>query len=487
MRGQILSKGTMSLLLSCLIAAVGIASAQVAGPPSGTTSTANAETAKLSFEEPLRVGGPIWVHIELPTASYGIVQYPVGIEPGDLGCHDFEVRRNGVLLPRIVLHQSCAIAGGLSCGNIGIPGHPMKYPGRLPLHLQYRFETPGVYEVRYTRKADQYGPRSADALFRSAWTRMEVQPKAQIKIGSPPQNPAEVLSDFLPSILGFSDDMRLPVVLEYLYHPQETVRQYVACGLGYWPEDEIRRRLRALVQTRGPSDIVVDRTLSAAPDLAETMLRYLESDNAILVRGAVTAASRVVFNHHGLFSTAAKTKTEEALLAAAEHIVRVGDGQTITDLASALGGMRDERSHRLLWDFVERRMAYEQALIAITWRKDLKDLPRLAAILDAPMTGDPLNRELSSLPYALRNAYGAAALPVLEDALKKSGYVWVRTNCARELILENRPSGFAFVVDAIEQNRRYKREMIEFVRERFPDLRGADDNAILAFLKQRAI
>ena len=78
-------------------------------------------------------------------------------------------------------------------------------------------------------------------------------------------------------------------------------------------------------------------------------------------------------------------------------------------------------------------------------------------------------------------------MPVLEEVLKKSAYVWVRTNCARELILENRPSGFAFVADAIEQDRRYKREMIEFVRERFPELRGANEAAVLAFLKKRAI
>jgi hypothetical protein len=105
---------------------------------------------------------------------------------------------------------------------------------------------------------------------------------------------------------------------------------------------------------------------------------------------------------------------------------------------------------------------------------------------DAPTTGDPLNTELASLPYALRNAYGAAALPALENALKKSGYVRVRTNCARELIVENRPSGFAFVADTIERNRFYKREMIEFVRECFPELRGADETAVLASLKRRA-
>ena len=130
-------------------------------------------------------------------------------------------------------------------------------------------------------------------------------------------------------------------------------------------------------------------------------------------------------------------------------------------------------------------MAYEQSLIAITWRKDPKDLTGLVAILEAPATGDPLSGELSSLPYALRFAYGKAALPALEDAVKNSGYVWVRTNCARELIIENRPSGFAFVADAIEKDRFYKREMIEFMRERFLELRDADDAAVLAFLKRR--
>jgi len=445
------------------------------------------EIAKLSFEEPVRVGGPVWAHVELPNNSQSMVQYPVGVEPDNLGCHEFEVRRNGVLLPRIVVRYSIRVSGGLSCGAIGIPGRPMKHPGRLPLHLQYRFETPGIYEVRYTRKADEFGPRRDETLFRSAWTPVEVQPAAPAPIASPPQDPVEILSDFLPSILGFPDGERLSVVLDYLYHPEETVRRYAANGLGYWPDGEVQRRLSALVRTRGPSDMFVDQTLSTAPELAEAMFSRLSSDDPVIVRGAVTAASRVVSNQRRLFSDAVKARAEDALITAVEHVISVGDSQTITNFAAALGAMRDDRSHEILWGFVRRRVAYEQSLIAITWRKDSKDLPGLVAILDAPTTGDPLSTELASLPYALRNAYGAAALPALENALKKSGYVWVRTNCARELILENRPSGFAFIADAIEQNRFYKREMIEFVRERFRELRGEDETAVLAFLKRRAI
>jgi hypothetical protein len=442
------------------------------------------EIAKLSFEEPVRVGGPVWARVEAPNNPYGTVQYPVGVEPDNLGCHEFEVRRNGLLLPRIVVRHSIRAPGGLSCGVIGIPGRPMKHLGRLPLHLQYRFETPGVYEVRYARKADQYGPRRDETLFRSAWTRVEV-PAAPASIGSPPQDPVEILSDFLPDLLGFPDGERLSVVFDYLYHPEEIVRRYAANGLGYWPDNEIQGRLKSLARDRGLSEVVVDRTLSTGPELAEAMFRHLSSDNPVIVRGAVTAASRVVSNHQQLFSNAAKARAEDALITAAENVIRVGDSQTITDFAAALGAMRDERSHQILWDFARRRVAYEQSLIAITWRKDPKDLSRLAEILDEPATGDSLGRELSALPYALHNVYGAAALPVLENALKKSGYVWVRTNCARELIIENRPSGFAFVADAIEKDRFYKREMIGFLRERFPELRDADDAAVLAFLKRR--
>jgi hypothetical protein len=76
------------------------------------------EIARLSFEEPVRVGGAVWAHVELPNNSQGMVQYPVGVEPDNLGCHEFEVRRNGVLLPRIVVRYSIRVSGGLSSPSI---------------------------------------------------------------------------------------------------------------------------------------------------------------------------------------------------------------------------------------------------------------------------------------------------------------------------------------------------------------------------------
>ena len=97
----------------------------------------------------------------------------------------------------------------------------------------------------------------------------------------------------------------------------------------------------------------------------------------------------------------------------------------------------------------------------------------------------PFNARIPHSRTRPTGAYGDAALPVLESAIQKSGYVWVQTNCARELVQAGRRSGFAFIAQAIEQNKFYRREMVQFVQDRFPELRGADDSKVLAFLKAR--
>ena len=79
-----------------------------------------------------------------------------------------------------------------------------------------------------------------------------------------------------------------------------------------------------------------------------------------------------------------------------------------------------------------------------------------------------------------------SAIPYLEAAISDSGQMWVKTNCAQELMLAGRPAGFAFVVDAIEHNRQYKTEMITFVTDQFTEARALDEAALLNFLQQRA-
>jgi hypothetical protein len=371
------------------------------------------EPATLSLDQPAHVGGPVWIHIQ-PSSSppYGDLQYPVGINPADFGCNDVEVRRNGTLLPRIPMRPAAYARMGLMCGNIGIAGHEIQHKNRLPLHLQYRFDQPGVYEVRYTRLEPSPGARGTAPVFQTAWTRIEIQPAQPTAPGAPPTDPAEAISDYLPGILGFPDAAHLALLTEYLYHPDETVRHYTSQGLAYWPDDAVTRRLTELLHTRGPSDVVVERTFRT-PGAVDFILPYLQSDNPLLVRGAIAGVNQLFLVEPPVLSPEARARAGDALISASENVLRDGDPQTGNSYASVLGGVHDPRARDLLWDFVKRNVLTEQSLIAITWFKDPADLPRLAALLEAPANGDPMQRTYAALPYSIHRAYGDAALPVL--------------------------------------------------------------------------
>uniref|UniRef100_Q01Q32 Uncharacterized protein n=1 Tax=Solibacter usitatus (strain Ellin6076) TaxID=234267 RepID=Q01Q32_SOLUE len=439
------------------------------------------ESTSLSVEGEARVGAPVWIHIATPFGWNSVVQYPVSARPNDFGCNDIEVRRNGVLLPSIDLRPPAGgiAMGGPLCGNIGIEGGPL-HTGRLPLHLLYHFTEPGVYEVRYTRRG--MDPRDPSKFqLQSEWSPIHVLPRApgpRAAQAAPAAAP-ELLSDYLPSLLSFADATALDAVVACLYHPNYSVRTYASAALAYWPQAEADARVDRELPARGPSDMTVEGTLQRHPEMLALVLPYLKSNDPTLLRGVLTGVSRWIYAHP------ADVQAETALIAAAEHVIASSDEQTVVNYAAALGTVRDPRAGALLWNLVQRNVAREQALIAISWRKDPRDLPRLAALLESPAAGDPLSYKLASLPYALRNSFGDAALPYLESALKNSEFVWVRTNAARELILAGRPSGFAFVAQAIEQKTRYVREMVQFVQDRFPELRGRDDDAVLAFLRAR--
>ena len=443
---------------------------------------AGRETTSLSLDVPARVGGPVWLRIDPPARWGDTVRYPVQIEPWNFGCHDIEVSRNGQLLPRIAIRlNGPRVFVGLPCGTIGVPGNSATHTGRLPIHLLYRFDRPGIYEVRYTFR-NMPGPQGTpvNTALRSDWTPIHILPTAgETRAARPmPHDPADILADYLPGLLSAPNSAAWNAVVECLYHPEQTVRSYAAAALGYWPESEVRLRLSQIYATRGPSDVVVAAALSTAPGLLERAAPYLQSTDPVLLRGAVAAARE-------LLRQRPSPAMESALLAAAGHIERTADPQTLVDYTAVLGGVKDHRASALLWDFVDRRVSEGQALIAITWRKDPADLARLSAALEGSPRSDEHSRDAASLPYAMRNSYGEAALPYLETALRNSHYVWVRLNCAEELILAGRRAGFLFAADAIAHNQPYKLELLQFLRDRFPETRGAPESQVLDFLERR--
>ena len=454
--------------------------------------------ATLSLERPARVGMPVWLKVTLPYDSDGdSLLYPFLLWPAAFGCNQVEVRRNGRLLPRIADLKSQAFDGisfsGNLCGSVGLSSE-RRIKGRLPLHLQYRFDRPGTYEVRFTRRTDW---NRGEVVARSDWTPIQVLPEnpgerrrwLTEQSAHPPTATADLLSDFLPGILGIPDKHSLDILREYLYHPDRLVRSYAMYGLTYWPPQESTASVWELVQAKGPSDAAVDFLThqrefqtSHADQMVEASLPYLQSGSPVTMQGAVRVL-HWAFGKDSPVSGPVRARSAQALCRSEAHFIRK-DPKGLNEYASTLGMLNDPASHEVLWDLVKRGEAGEQAMIALSWREDPADLPKLAELVLRPAKSADWG--VGSLPYALHNAYGEAAVPNLERMLADSEPIQVRTQSAQELMIAGRSSGFAFAADAIEKGKPHSRDLADFVRWRFREMSKADDAAVLRFLKQRA-
>jgi hypothetical protein len=264
------------------------------------------ESPTLSLDKPARVGMPVWLKLDMPYYRDSGISYPYDIFPAAFGCNEVEVRRNGVLLPRIADLGTQAfgtiIGIGSPCGGIASPRNP-HFKGRLPLHLQYRFDQPGTYEVRLTmRRLVRH-----DVPFATDWTRIEVLPADAAArqqwladtVANAPTDTGDLLADFLPGILGHPDDETLQILQPYLYHSDRLVREYAMYGLTYWPDSQIAPQLWDWMRAQGPTDVTVryflhlkDFAALHSSELVEASIPYLQSDSPVLVEGALDVLSQ---------------------------------------------------------------------------------------------------------------------------------------------------------------------------------------------------
>ena len=320
----------------------------------GVQFEVGADRPKLSLEGVARVGGPVWIRVDLPY-GLGTVAYPGGNPPLDFGCNQVEVRRNGTPLPRTSLVSRQGMVGpGNGCGNdLAYPESSRTHSGRLPLHLQYRFDAPGVYEVRYARLRSIFGQ---EIRTQSDWTEVNILTARPQLLPVAPQDPSEIVSDYLPSILGFPTAATLSVVVEYLYHRDETVRRYASAALDWWSEAEVERRLAEAIRTRGPSDVVIGRySTRPAPELIDPMLPYLQSDNPVLLRGALLGLGWLLRTDTDRKPGGVETRAESAILAATEHVVKLGNPEMVSNLAVTLSVVHNDRARDILLEFRRAR------------------------------------------------------------------------------------------------------------------------------------
>jgi len=216
----------------------------------------------VSLAKPAFAGMPVWVRVETPWGT-GSLRYPAHTEPWDFGAGRFDVTFQGGELAQVTLPSlGSLVAPGIRGigGMIGLPHDvPQEYLNRVPLHLVYHFDRPGIYQVRYTEY--RYQPKSAETTVyqQSKWTAIEILPSTddqrrawlQGLAAHPPDDAVELLSNYLPSVLSARSESALRLLAPYLKHPDSLVQQYVRYALNYFDPGLLRRVLPGQEPLRG--------------------------------------------------------------------------------------------------------------------------------------------------------------------------------------------------------------------------------------------
>ncbi len=453
---------------------------------------------------------PVWIQADL--SDQLTVRYPYQEDPLDFGTNLIELKQNGHVVKPPPSHALPAPPNGPASfgeqpeNSLAPLGSPKN---RLPLHLKYPFNNAGLYSVRWTR-VRQYRtyPNTVTnkVVARSNWLDFAVQPSTpkqrhewlQKHLSSVPQDSGQLVGDFLPSLLASAPDPKaLPVVLQQLYSSQSLVSHYALYGLLFFRDSDVSNQLVAQIEEHGPTSAVVDLIMSypqffrgQREQIVNATLPYLQAKDDDQVAATLKLLGSLMHtggNSNWPKNSTVPARTDQAVVAAAPDLAKRGRS-VLQPLAAYLGSVKGKTAREPLWLVAERPEAeHEQALIALCWIGDPRDLPRLSNILLKPGDKDKYGADISSLPNSLILAYGDSALPYLEKALTQSPYAFVRTQCAQQLALKGSSSGFRFFLDAIENKRFYKDEMITWLKDSFADKisTNADDKAVVAFLNSR--
>jgi hypothetical protein len=445
-----------------------------------------ATTPTLSLAQPAYVHMPVWIEVRVPYPRQLAIRYPFDTWPGEFGGHQLDVRQNGVILPRIPnTTRQFGIGGGVYGKSLGLPSEP-KHTGRVPLHLLYRFDEAGTYEVRYTNYRWEPGG-SREVIDQTKWTNIEILPFSESQRQawleqqqqSAPTDPVELLSDFLPSILAYPDKHVLSMLEKYFYHSSDLVRWYVLYSLYYQDERTRADFVRELIHDHGPTEEIAfflswqRRVLqSQAEELVNVLIPYLQSSSPLVAGGTVHSLVFLKSHYDWTARPNIPSRIEKAVGEAVEQLLHFRDRQVLQPLALFLGEWKADRSRELLWRLVDDGTVRGQALICLTWIADPRDLSRLAKEGGA-MLADHLD-----------GAYGSAAVPYLRERLK-SPDVRFQVEAAKQLANRDEPEAWRFIVDAIEQDRPYKQQILQWIRDRSREMRSATVEELLVFVKAK--
>jgi hypothetical protein len=123
------------ILILAMFAAAALSSAHA--------QVSSVQNFQIHVTNPTYAGLPVWIYAEL---SFPLeIHYPYGEDPGDFGPNRLELKREHHVLERLPFKPWVG-GGGIVDGSIAPPSSPKN---RLPLHLQYSLDKPGMYSVRW--------------------------------------------------------------------------------------------------------------------------------------------------------------------------------------------------------------------------------------------------------------------------------------------------------------------------------------------------
>jgi len=418
------------------------------------------EQVKLTFSTPAYVDMPIWVTLTFPEKYNGLqanLRYPFREYPWFTWGHTFEVMRDGKLLPPCKTSAMSPMAmNGLAGGSCAPSSSPK---GRLPLHVFYRFDQPGTYQVRYVDKPLFPAEDTPTApVLTSAWVTLEVKPYSiedrkkwqQAQMAHPPTDPGLLVGDYLPSLLASPDETVLPAFVAMLHHPNTLVQGFAFNCLAYYDEPVLCQAVLDTLRKHGPTELLAYamswHRAALKPhgqELVDLLLPALTARDPKQASSAVRALGFLHGESEWGFTPELRQRIETAVLQAAPGMRALHDQETDNALACFLGTIKSDQSRALLRQMVGD--GSEQALICLCGLADPRDLPRLGEILHAG------GAHADVLPYALHHAYDEAALPVIIQTLHDSTDARLRRECAKELLYANRLEGFTYFRDLLAQ------------------------------------
>lgn len=244
---------------------------------------------QIHVTDPAYTGLPVWIYAEL---SFPLdIRYPYGEDPGDFGPNRLEMKRENHALEHVPF-KPWVVGGGIVDGSIAPPSSPKN---RLPLHLQYSLDQPGMYSVRWfvLRHGFQNGHMTETVVAQSDWLEFEVRQSTpeqrkdwfEEQRKKIPSDAGEFVGDFLPSWLAKAPDQGgLELVLEQTYSNQPLISGCALGSLRFFRDEDVRAHVLEMLHVRGPNEglaYVISWHASwfqdQKDDIVRTIMPYLHS------------------------------------------------------------------------------------------------------------------------------------------------------------------------------------------------------------------